>query len=118
MNLKHAGLNMIACQACSVLCDIERCVPCRLTDPLGQHLAELPVDPRLGKALLASGELGCAEEVLTIVALLSVQSVWLSPHGQGKALDAAKSKSVISTPSHLPLDTCSSKNIVRSDRLI
>lgn len=65
----------------------------RLTDPLCQHLAELPVDPRLGKALLASGELGCAEEVLTIVALLSVQSVWLSPHGQRKALDAAKSKS-------------------------
>lgn len=68
-------------------------VLCRLTDPLGQHLAELPVDPRLGKALLASGELGCAEEVLTIVALLSVQSVWLSSHGQRKALDAAKSKS-------------------------
>ena len=70
-------------------------LPCRLTDPLGQHLAELPVDPRLGKALLASGELGCAEEVLTIVALLSVQSVWLSPHGQRKALNAAKSKSVL-----------------------
>ncbi len=50
------------------------------------------MDPMLGRALLASGELGCSEEVLTIVALLSVQSVWLSPHGQHKALDAAKSK--------------------------
>lgn len=50
------------------------------------------MDPRLGRALLASGELGCAEEVLTVVALLSVQSIWLSPHGQRKALDTAKSK--------------------------
>ena len=64
----------------------------RLTEPLGQHLAELPLDPRLGKALLASGDLGCSDEVLTIVALLSVQSIWLSPHGQRRALDAAKGK--------------------------
>ncbi len=83
---------------------------CRLTNPLGQHLAELPVDPRLGRALLASGELGCAEEVLTIVALLSVQSVWLSPKGQRKALDAAKSKSV--TTPH-PLSTLSEAIILR-----
>ena len=50
------------------------------------------MDPRLGRALLASGELSCAEEVLTVVALLSVQSIWLSPHGQRKALDTARSK--------------------------
>ena len=64
----------------------------RLTEQHGHHLAELPVDPRLGKALLASGDLGCSDEVLTIVALLSVQSIWLSSHGQRRALDAAKSK--------------------------
>ena len=64
----------------------------RLTEPLGQHLAELPLDPRLGKALLALGDLGCSDEVLTVVALLSVQSIWLSPHGQRRALDAAKGK--------------------------
>ena len=82
MSVFEQGISFLSCM-----------VLCRLTDPLGQHLAELPLDPRLGKALLASGELGCAEEVLTIVALLSVQSVWLSSHGQRKALDAAKSKS-------------------------
>jgi len=40
-------------------------------DLLGKYMAEMPVDPRLGKAVLASGKLGCVEEVLSIVALLS-----------------------------------------------
>ena len=31
----------------------------KLTNPLGIHLAELPVEPQLGKMLLVSGEMGC-----------------------------------------------------------
>lgn len=65
---------------------------CRLSRPVGRHLAELPVDPRLGRALLASGELGCSEEVATIVAMLSVQSVWGSARGERKPQEAAKDK--------------------------
>ena len=62
----------------------------RLTSPLGAHLAELPVPPMLGKALLVAGELGCAEELLTIAALLSVKSVWAAHAGNRQAVRAAK----------------------------
>lgn len=65
---------------------------CRLSKPVGQQLAELPVDARLGAALLASGRLGCSEEAATVVAMLNVHSVWAGARGERKALEAAKAK--------------------------
>ncbi|MBX5441493.1 MAG: ATP-dependent RNA helicase HrpA [Solirubrobacteraceae bacterium] len=44
----------------------------RLT-PLGRRLAQLPVDPRLGRMILEAGPLGCADEVIVIAAALSIQ---------------------------------------------
>ncbi|HWJ81527.1 MAG TPA: ATP-dependent RNA helicase HrpA [Nocardioides sp.] len=44
----------------------------RLTK-VGQRLARLPVDPRLGRMLLEAERLGCVRDVLVIVAALSVQ---------------------------------------------
>ena len=68
---------------------------CRLTRPLGFNMSELPVDPRLARALVAStGSLACSQEVATIVALLGVQHVWGAGRGQRKALDAAKARCV------------------------
>ena len=70
----------------------------RLTN-VGQQLADLPLDPRLGKALIASIDSGCTEEVAVILAVLSVQSIWFS--GQGvKALDLAKRKWVLTIRNH------------------
>ena len=66
---------------------------CRLTSPLGHQMAELPLDPRLGRALLAACKLGCNREVAIVAAMLSVNSIWYAGHGQ-KALNEAKSKSV------------------------
>ena len=40
--------------------------------PLGQHLATLPVDVRVGKMLLYGSMLGCLDPVLTIAAVLRV----------------------------------------------
>jgi ATP-dependent helicase HrpA len=40
---------------------------------LGQQLARLPVDPRLGRMLIAAREKACLHEVLVIAAFLSVQ---------------------------------------------
>lgn len=48
----------------------------RLTRAIGTLLCELPLAPPLGKCLLASAALGCSQEVLTICAMLSVQSYW------------------------------------------
>ena len=44
----------------------------RLT-PLGRRLAQLPVDPRLGRMVLEADRLGCVDEVIVIVAALSIQ---------------------------------------------
>ncbi|MDX1434863.1 MAG: ATP-dependent RNA helicase HrpA, partial [Gammaproteobacteria bacterium] len=40
---------------------------------LGRRLARLPVDPRIGRMILAAEELDCVAEVLVIAAALSVQ---------------------------------------------
>ena len=40
---------------------------------LGQRMARLPVDPRLGRMLLAAKELGCLAEMLVIVSAMSIQ---------------------------------------------
>ena len=45
----------------------------RRITPLGRRLARLPVDPRIGRMVLAAGEEGCLREVLIIAAALTVQ---------------------------------------------
>jgi len=44
----------------------------RLT-PLGRKLAQLPVDPRLGRMVLEADRNGCVREVMAIAAALSIQ---------------------------------------------
>ncbi|MCP2179625.1 ATP-dependent helicase HrpA [Prauserella alba] len=44
----------------------------RLT-PIGKRLAQLPVDPRLGRMILEGAENGCVREVMIIAAGLSIQ---------------------------------------------
>jgi ATP-dependent helicase HrpA len=41
--------------------------------PLGRKLAELPIDPRLGRMVLAAVDEGCVPEVLVIAAALAIQ---------------------------------------------
>lgn len=46
---------------------------------LGRRMAEFPLDPPLSKTLIQSAHLGCSDEVLTIVSMLSVQNVFYRP---------------------------------------
>lgn len=62
----------------------------RLARPLGAQMADLPLDPVLARMLLAAGQMGCTAEVLTVVAMLSVQSVW-APGGR-REVDEAKAR--------------------------
>ncbi|MCL2482301.1 MAG: ATP-dependent RNA helicase HrpA [Propionibacteriaceae bacterium] len=59
----------------------------RLT-PLGHKLANLPIDPRLGRILLEGAEQGCLKEILVIVAALSIQDVRERPLEQREKADA------------------------------
>ncbi|CAM9454912.1 unnamed protein product [Chrysoparadoxa australica] len=56
---------------------------CRLTTPLGVSMAELPVEPSVSRALLASWTMGCTEEMLSVAAMLTVQSVFSPPRRGG-----------------------------------
>src|SRR5580693_1768824 len=59
----------------------------RLTDT-GRRLAQLPVDPRLGRMILEAGRNGCAREVLVITAVLSIQDPRERPADAREAADA------------------------------
>eukprot|EP00747_Dinoflagellata_sp_TGD_P158615 gnl/TRDRNA2_/TRDRNA2_177827_c0_seq1.p1 gnl/TRDRNA2_/TRDRNA2_177827_c0~~gnl/TRDRNA2_/TRDRNA2_177827_c0_seq1.p1 ORF type:complete len:903 (+),score=-5.12 gnl/TRDRNA2_/TRDRNA2_177827_c0_seq1:634-3342(+) len=52
---------------------------------LGRKMAEFPLDPPLSKVLLASVDLGCADEIITIISMLQVQNVFYRPKNK-KAL--------------------------------
>ncbi|XP_022715794.1 probable pre-mRNA-splicing factor ATP-dependent RNA helicase DEAH9 isoform X3 [Durio zibethinus] len=62
----------------------------KLTSPVGFQVAEIPLEPMISKMILASNELGCSEEIITIAAVLSIQSIWFSGWGAQKELDEAK----------------------------
>jgi ATP-dependent RNA helicase DHX8/PRP22 len=59
---------------------------------LGRRMAEFPLEPALAKFLIMSVDLACAEEVLTIVAMISVQNVFYRPKDRQEQADERKSK--------------------------
>jgi ATP-dependent helicase HrpA len=58
----------------------------RLTD-LGRRLAQLPVDPRMGRMVLEADRQSCAEEVIVIAAALSIQDPRERPADQQAQAD-------------------------------
>ncbi|KAI9679273.1 MAG: DEAH-box ATP-dependent RNA helicase prp22 [Caeruleum heppii] len=74
---------------------------------LGRKMADFPTDPSLGKVLIASVEMGCSDEILSIVAMLSVlgssQTVFYRPKEKQQQADQKKSKFHDPTGDHLTL---------------
>jgi ATP-dependent RNA helicase DHX36 len=58
--------------------------------PLGHHLAELPVDARLGKMMLYGAMFSCLDPVLTIAAGVGFRSPFLAPMDRRDEADEAK----------------------------
>nr|XP_007152851.1 hypothetical protein PHAVU_004G165300g [Phaseolus vulgaris]ESW24845.1 hypothetical protein PHAVU_004G165300g [Phaseolus vulgaris] len=73
-----------------------------LTD-LGWKMVEFPLDPTLAKMLLMGEQLGCLEEVLTIVSMLSVPSVFFRPKDRAEESDAARERFFVPESDHLTL---------------
>ncbi|KAL8550687.1 hypothetical protein ACS0TY_009191 [Phlomoides rotata] len=73
-----------------------------LTD-LGWKMVEFPLDPPLAKMLLMGEQLGCLNEVLTIVSMLSVPSVFFRPKDRAEESDAAREKFFVPESDHLTL---------------
>ena len=56
----------------------------------GRKMAGFPLEPRLTAAILAGGELGCAEEVLTIIALVNGENIFQLPANKEKLEEASQ----------------------------
>lgn len=59
---------------------------------LGRRMAEFPLEPMLAKMLIMSVHLGCSEEILTVVSMLSVQNVFYRPKDKQALADQKKAK--------------------------
>jgi HrpA-like RNA helicase len=76
----------------------------RLT-PLGYHLANLPVDPALGKILLYGAIFQCLDPMLTIAAAMSFRSPFFSPLEVRELADEKKQSFNREQSDHLTLLT-------------
>ena len=70
---------------------------------IGKRMTAFPMDPSLAKMLLVSEEYGCSEEMLSIVSMLSVPSVFYRPKERQEESDAAREKFFVPESDHLTL---------------
>ncbi|KAK1442934.1 ATP-dependent RNA helicase [Babesia gibsoni] len=70
---------------------------------LGRKMAEFPMDPNLSKMLLTSVDMGCSDEIITIVSMLSIQNIFYRPQDKQAEADRAKSRFTQGEGDHLTL---------------
>ena len=70
---------------------------------LGRKMAEFPLEPQLAKILIVSANIGCSAEVLTIVAMLSVENPYYRPKEKQAHADMKKAKFYQPEGDHLTL---------------
>lgn len=71
--------------------------------PLGEIMAEFPLEPQLSKMLICSPEFKCSNEMLSIAAMLSVPNPFIRPNSQRKEADEAKAQFTHPDGDHLTL---------------
>ena len=63
-----------------------------LLTKLGQKMAEFPLEPPLSKMLLANVDLGCSDEILTIIAMIQTGNLFYRPREKQAQADQKKAK--------------------------
>ncbi|KAM6223081.1 ATP-dependent RNA helicase DHX29 [Rhynchocyon petersi] len=80
---------------------------CELSEPkltpLGQHLAALPVNVKIGKMLIFGAIFGCLEPVATLAAVMTEKSPFTTPIGRKDEADLAKSALAMADSDHLTI---------------
>ncbi|KAM6157410.1 ATP-dependent RNA helicase DHX29 isoform 2-T2 [Erethizon dorsatum] len=71
--------------------------------PLGQHLAALPVNVKIGKMLIFGAIFGCLDPVATLAAVMTEKSPFITPIGRKDEADLAKSALAIADSDHLTI---------------
>lgn len=70
---------------------------------LGRLMGAFPLQPFLSRVLISASQYGCTEEMLTIVSMLSVPSVFYRPKEREEESDQARSRFFIPESDHLTL---------------
>lgn len=70
---------------------------------LGKRMSDFPMEPKLAKTLIKSVEYECSEEILTIVSMLSVQTIFYRPKDKQNLADQRKARFKHSSGDHLTL---------------
>ena len=68
---------------------------------LGRKMVEFPLDPSLSKMLIISEEMECSLDILIIVSMLSVPSIFFRPKDREEESDAAREKFQVPESDHL-----------------
>lgn len=71
--------------------------------PLGRLASQFPLDPMLAVMLIGSFEFHCSQDILIIVAMLSVPSVFIRPTKDKKRADEAKNQFAHPDGDHITL---------------
>jgi ATP-dependent RNA helicase DHX29 len=77
-------------RAIDALIEVDALTTSEELTPLGRQIAKLPLDAHLGKLVLLSTMFGCIDVALTIAAILSSKSPFLTPFGAKQRADAAR----------------------------
>ncbi|KAM6315730.1 ATP-dependent RNA helicase DHX33 [Podargus strigoides] len=92
-----------AIEELDVLGAVERKEDQLVLTSLGKMMAAFPLEPKLSKTILLSPKFHCTEEILTIVSLLSVDSVLHNPPAKRDRVQSARKKFISSGGDHLTL---------------
>ena len=76
-----------------------------LLTKLGKRMSEFPLEPQMSKMLLTSVDLICSDEVITIVSMLSVPSIFYRPRDKAQLADQKKAQFHHPEGDHLTLLT-------------
>ncbi|ESO05489.1 hypothetical protein HELRODRAFT_191309 [Helobdella robusta] len=76
---------------------------CHLTDPIGQQMAEFPLNPCFSKMLIMSGRFGCSKEAVAICSMTQIQNVFIMPHNKKMKMEKMKRKFSVAQGDHLTL---------------
>ncbi|KAM7274993.1 hypothetical protein ACFE04_016859 [Oxalis oulophora] len=74
-----------------------------LLTKLGRKMAEFPLEPPLSKMLLASVDLGCSDEILTIIAMIQTGNIFYRPREKQAHADQKRAKFFQPEGDHLTL---------------
>ncbi|KAJ8118177.1 hypothetical protein OPT61_g780 [Boeremia exigua] len=77
-------------RAIDALIEVDALTPGEELTPLGRQIARLPLDAHLGKLVLLASAFGCVDVAITIAAILSSKSPFLTPFGAKQRADIAR----------------------------